>query len=213
MFTGIIKEIGIVREVRRESGKVVLGVSSERIIKELEMGSSVSINGACQTVVKMSDTIFYVEAVEETLEKTTLGKLSNGSRVNLETALKLSEGLEGHIVQGHVDGVGTITEITERNGSWLYSIRIHEKLAHFLVEKGSIAVDGISLTIARLKGNILTISVIPFTMKETTLADKKRGDEVNIEVDIIGKYVRRFTDKNEDGGKITPEWLRDMGFI
>ena len=213
MFTGIIKEIGIVREVRRESGKVVLGVSSDRIIKELRAGSSVSINGACQTVVKMSDNIFYVEAVEETLEKTTFGKLSNGSRVNLETALKLSEGLEGHIVQGHVDGVGTITEITERSGSWLYSIRVHENLAQFLVEKGSIAVDGISLTIARLKGNVVTVSIIPFTMKETTLPDRKRGDVVNVEVDIIGKYVRRFTDKKEDGGKITPEWLRDIGFI
>ncbi|MFC1557975.1 riboflavin synthase [candidate division KSB1 bacterium] len=213
MFTGIIKEIGVVREVRKESGKVVLGVSSEKIIKELEMGSSVSINGACQTVIKMSDTIFYVEAVEETLEKTTLGKLSNGSRVNLETALKLSDGLDGHIVQGHVDGVGTIMEITEQNGSWLYSIRVHEKLAHFFVEKGSIAVDGISLTIARLNSNIVTISVIPFTMKETTLSDKKRGDEVNIEVDIIGKYVWRYTEKKGDGRKITPEWLRDIGFM
>ena len=211
MFTGIIKEIGVVREVRRESGKVVLGVFSGRIIKELEAGSSVSINGVCQTVVKMSGTIFYVEAVEETLEKTTLGKLSNGSRVNLETALKLSGSLDGHIVQGHVDGVGTITEITERKGSRLYSIRIDENLAHFLVEKGSIAVDGISLTIVRLKDNVVTVSVIPFTMKETTLPDRKRGDEVNIEVDIIGKYVRRFTDKKEDGAKITPEWLRDIG--
>lgn len=211
MFTGIIKEIGIVKDVNKGSGKVILGIFSKIIIKDIITGSSVSINGACQTVVKISGNLFYVEAVEETLKRTTLGKLVNGSRVNLETALKLSEGLEGHLVQGHVDDVGTITAIEKKEDSWLVSVRVPKKLAEFLVEKGSVAVDGISLTVARLQNNVFTISVIPITMQETILTDRKQGDEVNIEVDLIGKYIKRFVDKKES--KITREWLRDIGFI
>jgi len=213
MFTGIIKEIGIVRENIREAGKVILGIKSEKVINELDIGASVSIDGACQTVVKISGNMFYVEVVQETLKKTTLGSLSVGNRVNLESSITLSEGLSGHIVLGHVDGIGTITEIKNLDGSKIYSICVPENISEYFVEVGSIAVDGISLTIAELRENIVEISIIPFTEKNTTIGEKKIGDKVNIEVDIIGKYVKKFLEKREKIEKITPEWLKNIGFL
>ena len=213
MFTGIIKEIGIVRENIREAGKVILGIKSEKVINELDIGSSVSIDGACQTVVKVSGNMFYVEVVQETLKKTTLGSLNVGKRVNLESSITLSEGLSGHIVLGHVDGIGTIIDIKNLDGSKIYSICVPENISEYFVEIGSIAVDGISLTIAELRENIVEISIIPFTEKNTTIGEKKIGDKVNIEVDIIGKYVKKFLEKREKIEKITPEWLKSVGFL
>lgn len=213
MFTGIIKEIGIVRESIREAGKVILGIKSEKVINELDIGASVSIDGACQTVVKISGNMFYVEAVQETLKKTTLGSLNVGNRVNLESSVTISEGLGGHIVLGHIDGIGTITEIKNLDGSKIYSICVPENISEYFVEVGSIAVDGISLTIAELRENIVEISIIPFTEKNTTIGEKKIGDKVNIEVDIIGKYVKRFLEKREKIEKITTEWLKSVGFL
>jgi len=213
MFTGIIKEIGIVRENIREAGKVILGIKSEKVINELDIGSSVSIDGACQTVVKVSGNMFYVEVVQETLKKTTLGSLNVGKRVNLESSITLSEGLSGHIVLGHVDGIGTIIDIKNLDGSKIYSICVPENISEYFIEVGSIAVDGISLTIAELRENIVEISIIPFTEKNTTIGEKKIGDKVNIEVDIIGKYVKKFLEKREKIEKITPEWLKSVGFL
>jgi len=213
MFTGIIKEIGIVRENIREAGKVILGIKSEKVINELDIGASVSIDGACQTVVKIGGNMFYVETVQETLKKTTLGSLSVGNRVNLESSITLSEGLSGHIVLGHVDGIGTITEIKNLDGSKIYSICVPENISEYFVEVSSIAVDGISLTIAEFRENIVEISIIPFTEKNTTIGEKKIGDKVNIEVDIIGKYVKKFLEKREKIEKITPEWLKNIGFL
>ena len=213
MFTGIIKEIGIIRESIREAGKVILGIKSEKVINELDIGASVSIDGACQTVVKISGNMFYVEVVQETLKKTTLGSLSVGNRVNLESSITLSEGLSGHIVLGHVDGIGTITEIKNLDGSKIYSICVPENISEYFVEVGSIAVDGISLTIAEFRENIVEISIIPFTEKNTTIGEKKIGDKVNIEIDIIGKYVKKFLEKREKIEKITPEWLKSVGFL
>jgi len=213
MFTGIIKEIGVVRESIREAGKVILGIKSEKVINELDIGASVSIDGACQTVVRISGNMFYVEAVQETLKKTTLGSLNVGKRVNLESSITLSEGLSGHIVLGHVDGIGTITDIKNLDGSKIYSICVPENISEYFVELGSVAVDGISLTIAELRGNRVEISIIPFTEKNTTIGEKKIGDKVNIEVDIIGKYVKRFLEKREKIEKITPEWLKNVGFL
>lgn len=213
MFTGIIKEIGIVRENIREAGKVTLGIKSEKVINELDIGGSVSIDGVCQTVVRISENTFYVEAVEETLKKTTLGSLSVGKRVNLESSIKPSEGLSGHIVLGHVDGIGTINEVKSLEVSKIYTIYVPEHISEFLVEVSSIAVDGISLTIAELRENIVKISIIPYTEKNTTIGEKKIGDKVNIEVDIIGKYVKKFSEKRERTEKITPEWLKNIGFL
>ena len=213
MFNGIIKEIGIVRESIREAGKVILGIKSEKVINELDIGASVSIDGACQTVVKISGNMFYVEAVQETLKKTTLGNLNVGNRVNLESSVTISEGLGGHIVLGHIDGIGTITEIKNLDASKIYSICVPESISEYFVEVGSIAVDGISLTIAELRENIVEISIIPFTEKNTTIGEKKIGDKVNIEVDIIGKYVKRFLEKREKIEKITTEWLKSVGFL
>ncbi len=213
MFTGIIKEIGIVNEISKNKNNIIFGISSKKVIKELEIGSSISVDGVCLTVTKITNTMFFVEAVEETLKRTTLIDLSNGSKVNLETSIKPSEGLGGHIVQGHIDGIGKISKIEKCEGSWLYSINVPENIREFIVEKGSIAIDGISLTLVNLVNNNIVISIIPFTIKNTSIGEKKVGDKVNIEVDIISKYVKNFLEKKEDKGKITLDWLRKTGFI
>ena len=211
MFTGIVKEIGIIKEIKRDRGNIVIGIISEKIINEFETGASVSINGACQTVVNISNNVFYVESVEVTLKKTTLGNLRTGDKVNLEPALKLSEGLDGHIVQGHVDGVGVIEGIKTLDGSTLYDINVPEGFLGFMVEAGSIAVDGISLTIAKLNKNIATVSIIPFTLENTIICDKKVGDKVNIETDILGKYVNKILGNR--GKDISKDWLKEVGFL
>lgn len=213
MFTGIIKEIGIVNEISKSENNIILGISSKKVIKELEIGSSISVDGVCLTAIKITSTMFFVEAVEETLKRTTLNDLINGNKVNLETSIKPSEGMGGHIVQGHIDGIGTISKIERQEGSWLYSINVQEDIKEFIVEKGSIAIDGISLTVVKLKGDDIIISIIPFTIKNTTIGEKKVGGKVNIEVDIIGKYVKNFLEKKEDKEKITLDWLRKIGFI
>jgi riboflavin synthase len=213
MFTGIIKEIGIVNEISKNKNNIIFGISSKKVIKELEIGSSISVDGVCLTVTKITNTMFFVEAVEETLKRTTLIDLSNGSKVNLETSIKPSEGLGGHIVQGHIDEIGKISNIERQEGGWLYSINVPENIREFIVEKGSIAIDGISLTVAKLKEDAIIISIIPFTIKNTTIGEKIVGDKVNIEVDIISKYVKNFLEKKEDKGKITLDWLRKTGFI
>ena len=213
MFTVIIKEIGIVNEVSKNKNNIIFGISLKKVIKELKIGSSISVDGVCLTVIKITSTTFFVEAVEETLKRTTLDDLTNGSKVNLETSIKLSEGLEGHIIQGHIDGTGKISNIERHEGSWLYSINVQEDIKEFVVEKGSIAIDGISLTVAKLKDDAIIISIIPFTIKNTTIGEKIVGDKVNVEVDIISKYVKNFLEKKEDKEKITLDWLRNIGFI
>ena len=213
MFTGIIKEIGIVNEISKNKNNIIFGISSKKVIKELEIGSSISVDGVCLTVIKITSTMFFVEAVEETLKRTTLIDLINGSKVNLEISIKPSEGLGGHIVQGHIDGIGKISNIERKEGGWLYSINVPENLVEFIVEKGSSAIDGISLTVVNLVNNNIVISIIPFTIKNTSIGKKKVGDKVNIEVDIISKYVKNFLEKKEDKEKITLEWLRKTGFI
>ena len=208
MFTGIVEDVGIVKEVISIRSGVRLKIGS-KISKELKNGDSVAVNGACLTVVERKEDNFSVEVSFETLNRTNLGKANSGKRVNLERALRLSDRLDGHIVLGHVDTTATIKSINRVGEFYILSIAIDSYTFEHSVEKGSIAIDGISLTIAKLTENSLDVAVIPFTYENTNLKYLKPGETVNIEVDIIGKYVKKFMKKPQT---LTEDFLKMHGF-
>lgn len=191
MFTGIIKEVGEIAAVEPLGGDQAgkrLTIQAE-MSPELRVDESVSINGACQTVVDTTDTMFSVVTIEETLRKTTFGALKPGDPVNLERAMKADSRIDGHFVQGHVDTTGTVTVAEREETNWLYRVRFDEPYAAYLIPVGSVAIDGISLTVARLDGPELTVAIIPHTYENTNVRTWKEGAEVNLEFDMIGKYV------------------------
>lgn len=220
MFTGIIEESGTINRVQRKGEGSDFSVSCPvSFMKGVKLGDSIAINGACQTVTEMSETGFVFFSSLQTLEITNLGQLKTGSVVNMEKALQLGQRLDGHLVSGHVDGLGQVSGIVKQQEGYLFSFSVSENVLDSLVLKGSITVDGISLTIYDLQENIVTVSVIPFTFEHTTLKNRKPGDKVNIESDILGKYVvqflkRRF-DKNESpkSDKISLDFLAQNGFL
>jgi riboflavin synthase len=192
MFTGLIEEIGAIVSVQPRGGGRRITVKASKIMDDVKIDDSISINGACQTVVGRTDTTFDVEAVEETLKKTTLAFLKSGARVNLERAMRSGDRFGGHIVQGHVDTTGTVHSIEKQTMSWLIWIEFPREFAQYIVPVGSICIDGVSLTVARIEGTRLMVSVIPHTVSVTTLKDLHSGSTVNLEFDIIGKYVERL---------------------
>ncbi len=191
MFTGIIEEVGEIAQAQRKGVAVFLGIRAS-FVKELKKGDSVCINGACLTVVDIQPLLFWVEAVEETLARTNLGFLKPGDRVNLERALPAGGRFGGHFVQGHVDGTGLIAQIVPSLRSKVMKIHTPKELMPYIVPKGSIAVDGVSLTVVEVGQDWFTVSLIPFTLEHTTLGLRKVGDVVNLEVDILAKYVRHM---------------------
>jgi riboflavin synthase len=211
VFTGIITEIGIVVEAKPMAGGVELSIRAPQSVKEVAVNDSISVNGACQTVIGLSGEIFRVQAVEETLKKTTLGELARSSRVNLELSLRLGERLGGHLVLGHVDTVGVVQAVEHRGSSWLVEVSYPQEFGRYLILVGSVAVDGISLTVARLQERSFTVSIIPHTMEKTTLAGVRPGLRVNLEFDVLGKYVERLM-KGEGGGEVSLEKLRSWGY-
>ncbi len=212
MFTGIIEEIGKIEQASFGGGNLRLRIKALKILSDLKPGDSVNINGACQTVIEAKDGCFTVEAVEETLKRTTLGQLNSVDSVNLERALRSSDRLGGHLVSGHIDFVGRIKFIHYKDKSHIFEFEFPQEYQAYFVEKGSVAVDGVSLTVVRVQKDSFTVSVIPFTMKETTLGMKKIGDAVNIETDLIGKYVERILTVRKDKFQITEEWLKEKGW-
>ena len=196
MFTGIIEGLGKISQVKPLDGGIEISVES-LLARELEVDDSISINGVCQTVVSKDDDIFTVQAVEETLRKTTFGDLSESEFVNLERALSLNTRIDGHIIQGHVDTTGTISDIQKEGTNWLFTIQYPEEYKDLIVGRGSISIDGISLTVAREEDNYFKVAIIPFTIEHTSLKDKKAGDRVNLEFDILGKYVQRYMDNRQ----------------
>ncbi len=190
MFTGIIEEIGAVTRVDGPGDERKMCIRAA-MAQKLRVDESVSVNGACQTIVERDSESFAVVTIEETLRKTTLGKLEAGSAVNLERAMKLSDRLDGHIVQGHVDGRGEIIEIRNEKTDRLVAIRFDASFAPYLIPVGSITVDGISLTVAQLDDSSFTVALIPHTFELTTASEWAVGTEVNLEFDLLGKYVAR----------------------
>ncbi len=217
MFTGIVETTGSIQTLDGDGEGLRLTVEAPSMAPDLAEGDSVAVNGVCLTVVDHGDREFSVEIVPETVSRTTFGNLRAGDRVNLERPLRLSDRLDGHLVQGHVDGVGRIAAREERGNSLWYEVEIPDDLTPFVIEKGSIALDGISLTIASLTGSLAAVSIIPHTASITTFGDRQSGDEVNIEVDMVGRYVASLlrSGRNADPGEIpgsssiTEAWLKD----
>jgi riboflavin synthase len=212
MFTGIIEEVGRVDRIDSRGNSLVLRIRASLISVDMKVGDSININGACQTVIEVKDNCFTVEAVEETLKRTTLGRLKAGDAVNVERALRPTDRLGGHLMSGHVDFVGRIKTVTPRGESHIFELEFPKDYRTHFVEKGSVAVDGISLTVVEVFKDSFTVSVIPFTIQKTTLGTKKTGDEVNIETDMIGKYIQRFLDMKNEKLEITEEWLKEKGW-
>lgn len=213
MFTGIVEEIGAVEAVRDLGGGRRLRLRAV-MAPELRVDQSVSVHGVCQTVVAHDAHTFEVVAVEETLRKTTLGDLRAGDPVNLERALQPTGRLDGHLVQGHVDATGTVADVDQQANSWLYRIRFDASFAPYIIPVGSIAVDGVSLTVARLHTDSFTVSIIPHTYEHTAISAWQPGKKVNLEFDLVGKYVTRWLEQKGEGGRpgLSEEWLRAQGF-
>lgn len=210
MFTGIVSEVGRVKSIRRSGGSVHLAVAAPRSASALAVGDSVAVDGVCQTVVALEGGAFSVEAVEETLLKTTLGDLARGEGVNIELALKVGDRLGGHFVQGHVDGVGVVAELQRRTSSWFVGITFDREWSRYVIPVGSIAVNGVSLTVARCGEGRAWVSLIPHTLETTTFSDLEEGRRVNLEFDVLGKYV---ANQLRGGGGIDEEKLRDWGYL
>ncbi len=195
MFTGIIETIGRVSNLKRDQDNLEIIIESD-LSNELKIDQSVAHNGVCLTVVALGEGTHTVTAISETLNKSNLGKLKVGDLLNLERCMQMNGRLDGHIVQGHVDQTGICTELIEKNGSWEYTISYDPAIGNITVEKGSICVNGISLTVVNSRENSFTVAIIPYTYEHTNMKSLKIGDTVNLEFDIIGKYVARLTRQN-----------------
>jgi riboflavin synthase len=210
MFTGIIESVGIVKRTVRRGEDVLLSISTSMGLNDVAVGDSVAVSGACLTIVEVADGSFSADVSAETLAKTTLRALKIGDRVNLEKALKLNSFLGGHFVLGHVDCVGDVRERRESSNSIILGVEIGEEQGRYIVQKGSVTVDGISLTVNKYEKNRFYVNIIPHTARETTLRLKKTGNQVNVETDILGKYVEKFIhpDRGIDAG-----FLSEHGFL
>lgn len=210
MFTGIIEGLGTVRGITPMGGGVRLNIKSDFPLDGVALGDSIAVNGACLTAVHVEPRGFEVDVSPESLSRSTMGHAKVGDRVNLERALCLGDRLDGHLVTGHVDGMGRVTTIRSAGNAWLFFFEVPEALCRYIVEKGSVAVDGISLTVNACDKKGFQVSIIPHTAKITTLGLRKVGDLVNIETDLIGKYVERFTQRAQ-GRKV--EKVVDEAFL
>ncbi|MBN1760088.1 MAG: riboflavin synthase [Chitinispirillaceae bacterium] len=200
MFTGIIETLGTIADSRREGSSIVLSVEPDRKDFTVTIGGSVAVDGACLTLESQTGNRMRFSAVAETLDRTTLGSIRTGRRVNLERAALVDGRLDGHLVYGHVDGVGSIQRDREMNGSLMRTISVPKELSRFMAYKGSVSIDGISLTIAQCDVTSITISFIPHTLSATTMVHKRPGDPVNIECDIIARYLHRLLQKGGTAG-------------
>jgi len=215
MFTGIIEETGKIQGIQRSAKSTVLTIQGDIIFHDLKLGDSVSVNGVCLTASSLSTNSFTADVMNETLKRSSLGSLKAGSRVNLERAMPANGRFGGHIVSGHIDGTGVVTNIkNDGNAAW-YTIRASDKIMRYIIEKGSIAIDGVSLTVAKVSNEDFSVSVIPHTANNTVLSEKRTGDVVNLENDVIGKYVEKLMDcgpAQSSGSNITKDFLFKFGY-
>ena len=215
MFTGIIEEIGTVRAIKRGAASAVLTIRASEILSDVHLGDSIAVNGVCLTVTGFTPTEFTADVMHETLNRSSLGTLGPGGKVNLERAMAANGRFGGHIVAGHIDGTGTITAIEQDDNAIWYTVRCAPAIQRYLIEKGSIAIDGISLTVAYVDNTCFKVSIIPHTGAQTTLLTRKPGYVVNLETDIIGKYVEKLLKPAETpkkSGGMTLDFLASNGF-
>ncbi|MEG1184151.1 MAG: riboflavin synthase [Eubacterium sp.] len=215
MFTGIIEEVGTLYHIKKGVDSAILTISGQVIFSDLHLGDSVAVNGVCLTVTGFSNNRFTADVMHETLNCSSLGSLKIGSAVNLERAMPVNGRFGGHIVSGHIDGIGQITAIKKDSNAVWYTVTAEDKLLKYSVPKGSIAIDGISLTVASVTQKSLSVSIIPHTIKSTAFSKKGIGDTVNLENDMIGKYVEKLmysSEKSQNESKITSEFLMKSGY-
>lgn len=213
MFTGIVEEIGIIKQIKNNSLGLDIDIQANEIFSDLKIGDSVSVNGCCQTVTKISNNIFSIQAVSETVNLTNFKDLKINSEVNLERALTLNSRLGGHIVSGHIDGIGKVISIENRGNSIIFQIYAPENIMKYLIYKGSVTINGVSLTICELNQDNFKVSIIPHTFANTTFKDLKINSEVNLEPDILAKYIEKLLGKQDNAKKeITLEFLQENGF-
>lgn len=221
MFTGIIEEVGSVASIRKGAHSCVLTVNASRVLEDVHLGDSIATNGVCLTVTSFTSHSFSVDVMHETLNRSSLGSLHIGSPVNLERAMLAGGRFGGHIVSGHIDGVGTISSIKEDDNAVWYTVEAPSNILRYIIEKGSITLDGISLTVAKVTNSNFSVSIIPHTRVQTNLASKKVGDVLNLENDLVGKYVERLMlqpiaasqeQPEQKSSGITKEFLSHYGF-
>jgi riboflavin synthase len=212
MFTGLVAELGKVQALKKEKNSYHLTISANKLAPLLKIGESIAVNGSCLTVVEVSNNSFTADVMPETVRLTVINTFKAGDRVNLERTLRLNDGLDGHLVSGHVEGVGTISKIVTDEIAKVVTINTPTALLKYILPKGSIAIDGISLTVTDVTQTGFTVSLIPHTVSETTMGFKKIGDKVNLETDMIGKYVERMLNYRQSG-TLTKRSLLENGFI
>lgn len=212
MFTGIIEEIGTVKSIRKGAASALLTIEASIVLEDVHQGDSIAVNGVCLTVTDFTKNTFTADVMHETLNRSSLGFLRPKSPVNLERAMKADGRFGGHIVAGHIDGTGTIADIKKDDNATWYTIKAPAPIMRYIIEKGSIAIDGISLTVADVTKDSFRVSIIPHTSAETTLFARKTGDTVNLENDCIGKYVEKLLQPYKPDSNITKEFLLQHGF-
>lgn len=215
MFTGIVEEIGEILNIERGSQSAVLHIRCQTVLENTKIGDSIAVNGVCLTVTSMTADGYTADVMAETLERSSLGLLKRGSRVNLERAMAADGRFGGHIVAGHIDGTGAVTKVSRDETAVWYTVAAESEILRYIVEKGSITIDGISLTVADVTDTDFTVSIIPHTQQNTVLADRQVGDTVNLETDIIGKYVEKLCrprEPQQKESKITMEFLAEHGY-
>ena len=221
MFTGIVEELGTVRRIQKGSHSAILEIEAREILSDLKLGDSVAVNGVCLTVIALHGRGFSADVMHETINRSSLIQLKSGSHVNLERAMAANGRFGGHIVAGHVDGMGTILSITRDDTAIWYTVKAEPPVMRYIIEKGSITIDGISLTVARVDRESFAVSVIPHTQKVTILGERRVGDLVNLENDMIGKYVEKLcrpaeasaADAGQESGSLSMEFLSQCGFL
>ena len=218
MFTGIIEELGVIQEIKKSSKSSKLLIKANKVLENTNVGDSICTNGVCLTVTDLKANSFEADVMAETLRRSNLGNLNVGTKVNLERALTLQSRLGGHIVSGHIDGTGEILSLMKEDNSTWVTIRTTSDILRYIVLKGSITIDGISLTVAYVDENVFKVSIIPHTAQETTLLNKAIGETVNLECDVISKYVEKLMrlatkEENKKNTSLTEDFLRANGFF
>lgn len=216
MFTGIIEEVGVISDIKVGTKESKVTINATKVLEDTKIGDSISTNGVCLTVTNLTNKYFQADIMDETFRRSNLGELSKGSKVNLERALTLKDRLGGHIVSGHIDGTGLISSIKKENNAVWIGINTSSEVLRYIVLKGSITIDGISLTVAYVDDKCFKVSIIPHTGEETILLDKGIGEKVNLECDIISKYVEKLLGIKKEEVKtslIDEEFLKNNGFI
>ena len=217
MFTGIVEEIGVLKQIKHGEKSSILTVKADKVLEDTKIGDSIATNGICLTVVKLSGDSFEADVMAESLRRTNLGDLKIGDQLNLERALTPLTRMGGHIVSGHIDGIGTIKSFVKEDTAVVVTIDTDYNILRYIIEKGSIAIDGISLTVAGVDDKKFSVSLIPHTGEQTILLKKKPGDTVNLECDIIGKYVERLVSmppkEETENNSLNEDFLKENGFI